>query len=228
MSFGAPTRVDEHFASKGVSYEISLLSYQDFAPSPDQNSLIYGDEKGIHLFDLHTGSQRLLIPREQINGRKDDPSYFAWSNDGKQIAFSVEGDDQIGLQEVNQVEELYTVNTDGTNLHHVGQGFSASWSPDGNSLVAIYGAANGGKQLVRFDLQKATRDVLDTAKLDLFHFVSYSPNGKQLAVIGGVKPNDYKGSLYLAKPDGQIERVLVPYNQMPPITGGNSGSRAEW
>lgn len=227
-TFGIPKRVDEHFALKGVKYNIPLLSYQDFAPSPDQKNLVYGDEKGVHLFDLQTGAERVLVPRGQINGLDDAPSYFAWSSDGKQIAFSVEGNDQLGLQEVDQVEELYTVDADGTKLHHVGQGFSASWSPDKSSIVAIYGAANGGKQLVRFNLQSGKCDVLATTKLDLFHFVSYSPDGKQLAIIGGVKPDDYKGSLYLANSDGKIERVLVPYNKMPPIALGNSGSRADW
>lgn len=226
--FGQAQSVAKTLGNPGVDYDLQITSLQDFAPSPDDVHLVYGDKEGVHLFNLKTGEDHLLLARKKINGRTDAPSYFAWSKDGKQIAFSVEGNEQMGLDQRDQLEELYTINADGTGLQHVGQGFSASWSPDSRYIVAIYGGANLGDQLVRFNLQDGTRSVLSTTRLTTFNFVSYSPDGKQLAVIGAVKPDGFAKSLYLATPAGKMERVLVPSQEMPPVVGGNLGSRADW
>ena len=234
QEFGPPEDVAKHLANEGVDYTIRLSSTQDFAPSPDKTKLVYGDEKGVHLFNLKTGEKQLLLERSNINKRdaagkyEDAPQYFAWAPDSTRIAFSVEGNKQMGLQGVNPIEELYLVDVDGKNLRHVGQGFSPSWSPNKRYIVAIDGAANGGKQLVRFDTETKDRRVLDTAKLATFHFVSYSPDGKHLAVIGKAKPKDYSESLYLATPEGEIERVIVSQDKMPNVVLGSRGSRADW
>lgn len=226
--FGQAQSVAKTLGNPGADYDLQITALQDFAPSPDGAGLVFGDEKGVHLFDLKTGSDRLLLTRSTLNKRTDAPSYFAWSDDGKQVAFSVEGDEQIGLDQRDQLEELYTVNADGTGLRHVGQGFSASWSSDSRYIVAIYGGANFGRQLVRFDLQDGTQNVLRKTRLTTFTFVSYSPDGKQLAVVSATEPDGFLESLYLTTPNGQLERVLVPGRKMPPIVGGNLGSRADW
>ncbi len=221
--FGPSESMAKRLAKADVNYELTLSPYQDFAPSPDNTQLVYGDEKGVHLFDLQTGKERLLLERGKINGHRDAPGYFAWSHDGGQIAFSVEGNERMGKQAIYFAEELYTVKVDGTDLRHVGQGFSPTWSPDNRSIVAIYGGANGGKELVRFDLQTKKRKVLRTVKLDSLSFVSYSPDGKQLAIFGGKAARDYP-TLYLTDTNGKFERGLLPKYEL--LESG--ASRADW
>lgn len=226
--FGEAKDVAAVLGNPGVNYKLRFNGFQSFAPSPDAKTLTFGDKQGVKVLDFKTGQMRLLVPRDNLPQKNYDegPSSFAWSPNSQKIAFSVASDEVFGLQAIVPYQDLYLVGRDGKGLHRLGRGFGPSWSPDGRYIVAIEGERGAGKHIVRYETLTGKRQTLRSSRLQSFNFVSYSPNGQQLAIIGDPDPQS-KGlkSLFLADTDGKLLRVLAPWKTLVP---SSRALRADW
>ena len=217
-SFGSAQNVAKSLANPGVRYD--LPSVYDFDCSPDGRYIVFSDEKGLTLFDLKSGKQRVILPPSPRRfTRTEELHSFEWSPDSKQIAFSVSGKDQATLIG-EPYEDLWVMRADGTKLHKIGHGTSPSWSPDGRYIVAIAGTRTNGKRVYRYDLLRGARRLLRSARLGDYGFVSYSPDGKQIAMFGsyGSKDKFKDQCLFLTDTNGNFQRELATFEQLKPIT----------
>lgn len=154
--------------------------------SPDSSRIVFsaigeGYVKGdqIYTIDLDTSEQTQLTQDETITW--GDP---AWSPDGKQIA--------VSAQRIKD-EEIYLINTDGTNPIQISESFavnnaylrtitSPAWSPDG-TRIAFLSYSDGSPDIITLNVNG---DNKTTLSLDLFSASSlaWTPDGKQFLFRG--------------------------------------------
>jgi dipeptidyl aminopeptidase/acylaminoacyl peptidase len=138
-----------------------------------------------------------------------DASDFAWSPDGKSLAFA------SGL--------LYVVSADGTNSRKlpVSSACKPSWSPNGRSLLYLrdrvfgcgYRGGNehdpGHKAIYRIDTDGSHSRLLARGS---FGDASWSPDGRQIAITDGCSVahgGDWFCSVSVVKADGSGKQRLV-------------------
>jgi WD40-like Beta Propeller Repeat len=110
--------------------------------SPDGTTLavgrtVHGHDRGLWLMNSDGSGLRSLVDRATIARLYGAPNFFqdwlpgAWSPDGRQITFNVDGHEHFVVA---------VVNADGSSLHRVtpadGRSLFASWSPDGRRISA--------------------------------------------------------------------------------------------
>jgi Tol biopolymer transport system component len=120
----------------------------------------------------------------------------AYSADGREIAFSLEGD-------------IYVLNADGTGLRQVTSGperdRSPSFSPTGTSLVFSRGGAGGSNiYMIAVDGRDLTQL---TGEAGANYDPTWSPNGRLLAFVSNRSGSSH---VWLMRPDGSGQRILVP------------------
>ena len=144
-------RVDAEINETGIytaaidgTGEKRIVSGWQPAWSPDGSEIVFISLEGlgIHIINLQTGVEDIVLPMEQAI-----PFDPAWSPDGTQIAFTGINLVQLVLGNFlkaggklpNAVEAIYTVNRDGSQLERVVFGDTKTsdpaWSPRGNQLV---------------------------------------------------------------------------------------------
>lgn len=149
------------------------LNHHDWSPDGQKFACVGYIGTGFNTWSIHvfnadgTGLTRLT---NKGNVMDSEP---AWSPDGTQIAFT-------RLYENFVREELWLMNSDGSNQHYIGvEGFAAKWSSDGNSFIysskisgnyEIYTCNTDGS-----NIQKITNSSFDET------FPIYSPDGTQIA-----------------------------------------------
>ena len=130
-------------AIDGTGEERIVSGWQP-AWSPDGSEIVFIslEDLGMHIINLQTGVDDIVLPMEQAI-----PFDPVWSPDGTQIAFTGVNLVQLVLGNFlkaggklpNAVEAIYTVNRDGSQLERVVFGdiktSDPAWSPFGNQLV---------------------------------------------------------------------------------------------
>jgi Tol biopolymer transport system component len=117
-----------------------------FAPGGQRVAFIqsctYNPQPGcgfVTILDLRTGELTELSATLQQGGHKGPMSGLAWSPDGTQIAYIIEGDQRVFGEGGVPDSNLWLINADGTNLHMVDLAVprvtAPQWSPDGKTLA---------------------------------------------------------------------------------------------
>jgi hypothetical protein len=122
----------------------------------------------------------------------DDASAPAWSPDGKEIAYTRNG-------------QLWIMNADGTDPRElVANGGNPDWSPDGTKLA--YSALSG--QVVVANADGSDPHVIMTTSGGLPTNPAWSPDGSELAV-------ESSHGIVIVASDGQNKHLVIPYGQTP-------------
>ena len=110
--------------------------------------VIDGDYRMLHLWllklpaDMPSNLKKLPKPQELTSGEEFTVGGFAWSPDGKRIAFSATRDPDLGSQDT---EQLYVLDTADLHVKKLldagGPNSRPKWSPDGKKIA--YVTANG-------------------------------------------------------------------------------------
>ncbi|MGB5530683.1 MAG: hypothetical protein WBQ32_12010 [Ignavibacteriaceae bacterium] len=135
------------------------LNHHDISPDGSRFACVGYMDAGFNTWSIHvfnidgTGITRLT---NTSNVMDSEP---AWSPDGTQIAFT-------RLSQNFVREELWIMNSDGSNQHYIGvEGFAAKWSSDGSRF--IYSSKSTGNyeiytcQINGTDIQQLTNTVVD-------------------------------------------------------------------
>jgi dipeptidyl aminopeptidase/acylaminoacyl peptidase len=156
-----------------------------FSTSCGTSCVTAGDQyNGIHVVDLDSGTDRLLVPGEQDGD-------LAWSPDGKRIAYVWD-------------TRLYVMNADGSARTLITHGLPAglaspSWSPDGTRIAFTDDA---GRLLVA-GLDGSAPSILGVEA----RYPAWSPDGTTIAYFSGSYPTlcDIRESA----PDGRRDVSLI-------------------
>ena len=130
-----------HIATLGEENEerIAFGGYVSWSPDGSELAFISGwaaKKVKITLFNLRTGSEKILFPREAI------PSWMShgarWSPTGEKLAFSWLH--RVPFKDFIETETIYTVNRDGTGLTQIiaeagPRAVLPVWSPRGDALL---------------------------------------------------------------------------------------------
>lgn len=147
-----------------------------------------------------------LTTSVQLNSDGQGPIFSldfvpAWSPDGSKIAFVSNRD---GLTDT----ELYVMNPDGSNpLRLINDGLDdnmPAWSPDSQKIALTKG--NGA------DIHIINPDGTNLVSVLTFSaWPAWSPDGSRLAFVQNDSNNNFRGTVFIAKPDG-TEKVKVTNN----------------
>ena len=211
--FGPPADAATALASPGVHYvlplnEIAQTNAVDW--SRDGGTLCYYKQKtGFVFFDLRRGTAQLL---KSSFFARHDVSALTISPDGREIAFSVAGQDEFHAE---FFQDLWLIGRNGQHLRKLGHGMFPSWSPQGRMLLATEGSDQDGRAILRYDTQTGMQRVLikvqEPAEADgTFGQARYSPDGLQIAVFGPPDPHkSEKEALFLMSARGRFLRTLA-------------------
>jgi len=150
------------------------------AAGDDINFVGGGKKRTVKIWDVQTGTNVFTF-KEHVDSEKDLGGLnITWSPDGEKIASGMPRHfASLKVWKVSSGEILYTL-----------KGTSATWSPDGKRIATI--SENGhvkvwdaltGKELFEF-LSRRERMDLDLTDYTFFKFLSWSPDGKKLAIAG--------------------------------------------
>jgi hypothetical protein len=172
--------------------------------SPDGARIVFSTKTAIMVMNAD-GSGRQELVRLGFPGMapgSNELSHPSWSPDGSRIAFDSRG----GTQPM-QWQQVYIMDTDGTNLHPLGSDPFAksnpSWSPDGTRIaVQTYDYVIGDPS--GFDNVLATYDVSSGARA-----IHYRPHMQWLGYWGPVYSSDGKSLAFTQQLDGFRFRILL-------------------
>ena len=130
-----------HIATIGEQNEerIALGGYVSWSPDGRELAFIDGwaeKKMKITLFNLRTGKQKILFPRQAMTSWMSDGA--AWSPTGEKLAFSWVH--RVPLGDFLETETIYTVNRDGTDVRQIiaeagPRAILPVWSPRGDALL---------------------------------------------------------------------------------------------
>ncbi|MBN9393224.1 MAG: PD40 domain-containing protein [Chloroflexi bacterium] len=192
--------------SPAISPDGAKMAYA-FSPEPEgtQGNIVIGQD--IHVLDLKTGEDKLLINRDEPQGFLDHP---AWSKDGKYLYFSSRVPRRDS--EKNIVGEAITINrlelATGTREKLADDAREPVPLPDGKSVIYTHVMASTGTyetSLQIMNLQTKEVKTLLTKELGFIgiYFPQPSPDGQWIsfAAAGGPDINPYASPT--ATPSGQ-------------------------
>jgi len=218
-TFGPRQDIAATLGNPGVHYQIHI---DDFDWSRDGTRLVLANQQRLVIFDLKTGHKHLLY-------HTASPSTIveavAWSPDGKRVAFSMPNKDSQADTGGGFHEDVWVINANGSGLRRLGHGMGPCWSADGIHLIAISLTSGGNPAIVSYQSSSGEQRVLwqvkRTTDEDFFRALSYSSNGRYIAVFGPQPPfskdNGYQTSLYLISSLGRFVKTLMPPSQLNQI-----------
>ena len=109
----------------------------------------------------------------------------------------------------NSMGNIYTIDTDGTNLIKLTQGSTPSWSPDGTRIVFSFGLGRWLGDVVDIyimDANGANRVNLTKGHHNVNHSPVVSPNGTKIAFVSY---RDHNGEIYVMNADGKNLKNLT-------------------
>jgi hypothetical protein len=140
-------------------------------PCPGQE-LVFTRDSAVYTYSIVTGATTPLISFDGNSGW-DAAGGVAWSPDGRRIALM----HYHGIDYDNEVDDLYVMNTDGSNATLRATGFWApSWSPDGTRLLV---SGVGGVYVLGADPDGAAPVLLAENAYES----AWSPDGTKIAFV---------------------------------------------
>jgi len=127
-----------------------------------------------------------------------------WSPDGERLSFTRGGRGDLGWPNT----EIWTVRRDGTDLHRIGPGSEARWSPDGTKFVFDAPTNRSQADLFVMDADGTNRrQLLATTTIEAA--AGWSPDGKTILFT---RFNDNSGrdvDVFVMNADGTKRRRLA-------------------
>lgn len=146
---------------------------------------------------------------QTFSGSNISPNSFMWSNDNSKIAFvSYRGDSSSGGHTV----DLYTVNSDGSNLLKITNGVnsvsSLSWSPDSKKIAYTSNESN----LNVFDFNSNKNNYITSGKY--FSWLADSSKLIYVPALPEFPDNDYDltSSIFKVNADGTNKEIFLENN----------------
>ena len=157
----------------------------------------------------------LNLEDRKIKGlSKNGSDYLSSSPNGEQIAFVG------GIPPAERID-LFTINTDGSNLTRLtngpqGEG-NIAWSPDGQKILYTYSNQDSATDLALIDVKSQVSYLLTSTKGAEFD-PTWSPDGKQIAYLYVPSPNQ-PVELWVMDADGKNPKQLNLSRRL--LLGGN-------
>jgi WD40 repeat protein/tRNA A-37 threonylcarbamoyl transferase component Bud32 len=254
---------DERPNLKGHSSRITRIAF-----SPDSNRIASGSyDHSIKLWDVATSQETLTL-----KGHLDGVFEVAFNSDGTQLA-SASRDGTVKLWQAPQGDAITEVRRKRThepvtttlpvsnsrpvetidsaakkwNGIFVGEGFKATWSPDGKSVV--YGTFPAGTGLKRYEIESKTTSELRSAGKDpsfapgmskRIAFTSGNGKDEQIWVLNGDEAKmvtkggfaswlpDGKSIIWLTQPDKSLLSLDIMAEASNAKSHGNLPPGASW
>ena len=174
----------------------------DYAPSwsPDGNKIAFqSTREGLWVMNADGSNQTLLI---SLATRRS-----SWSPDGTKIAFDADVNH-------NGRYQIYTINTDGTNLQQLTTirpyNFDPAWSPDGTKIAFVSGSDNASLEVYVMDVNGSnqTRLTFNTAAEEI---PAWSPDGLKIAFMSN---RDGNAEVYVMDASG-ANQINLTNNPAP-------------
>lgn len=174
------------------------------AISPDGKYLVYAKKangkQSLWQRQIETLTDSQLIPPGRMNY-----TFLNFSPDGKSIYF-------VGAESVAAVPSLFQISTNGENQRKLIEGVNSqiSFSPDGKSLAFVRDRT-GEDDLIIAGLESGSERVLITRKNPKVYTegVSWSPDGKLIAVATLTRRTNYAGGLAVVDAATGIETPIT-------------------
>ena len=173
-------------------------SYLGFSWSPSGNEFAYGNHEGVHIRNLDTNEDRLIVRIDE------NPSDIAWSPDGAWIIYKfMEGDGFSGFR---------IVSPDGQTKRTIYQDqdailSGADWSPASDRIVFARGVFPGeSAELYVLDIPANVATVL-MGTHSLYITPRWSPNGEWIAFT------EWPRTVAVIRPNGTDIKRLSPQEE---------------
>lgn len=181
---------------------------------------------GLYVSNASADSVKKIVPGPGSEGA--GMGKFVWSPDGQWLAFEWT---EMKPGALPTWQGLRRIRSDGTNLSELYTAFNlptradtvmlSSWSPDGSRACfwtfpeGSPSLAADGVALSCVPAQGGVPTQVIQAMLPEPRFVSWSPNGEQLALISGVgRETWFNKALVIASPDGQKAKTLTASDEI--------------